>query len=306
MNFLIKLNFKNSENLLEIIDEYYSYLISNKNLFLININNEIILDDYIYKCLNKYKNLFYFQEDYKNDVQFLNSNINKIKDWDIIFNPSFLVKPIKREFDKIIKNLIKKDVSWLNDGEQDIINTLPVITKKYYEKFGYFYNPIYKNNYYLNEFTEVSKILNDYYFIDDILFERIYLDQDEIIYNNRKEYSFTLGSDINIFERNENIEFEKWGDNIYNMNIIKNNNQFKDQMPLDDVKVDLQKNIVIKKDSEILKEFLKSNSDFYIYKNNKIIFDSYNNKLNINVYDNFFEIYGKSFDYRGIRIKNKN
>lgn len=61
----------------------------------------------------------------------------------------------------------------------------------------------------------------------------------------------------------------------------------------------------IMKDSEILKSHINSNHDFYIYKGGEQIFDSKYNKQNLKIYDQYFEIYGRRFDYRGIQIKNK-
>ena len=52
-------------------------------------------------------------------------------------------------------------VLWYNDGHQgNKLNTLCILGKVYYERFGYIYHNDYLSLYCDNEFTEVSKRLN--------------------------------------------------------------------------------------------------------------------------------------------------
>lgn len=55
----------------------------------------------------------------------------------------------------------------------------------------------------------------------------------------------------------------------------------------------------------ILNRYVNSPNDFLIYKDNGLIFDSKSNKQNISVYKDYFVVYGKSYDYNGVSIKNK-
>jgi len=61
----------------------------------------------------------------------------------------------------------------------------------------------------------------------------------------------------------------------------------------------------ISSESDILGRYLSSSSDFYIYKSNMLIFDSKNNRQNIRLYKDYFEVYGRRFSYMGINVKSR-
>jgi hypothetical protein len=51
-------------------------------------------------------------------------------------------------------------VLWFNDGYQgDKLNTLCILGKKYYDRFGYIYHPEYKSVWCDNEFMDIANIL---------------------------------------------------------------------------------------------------------------------------------------------------
>ncbi len=61
-------------------------------------------------------------------------------------------------------------VLWYNDGYQgQNLNTLCILGKKYYDRFGYIYHPSYITLYCDNEFTKVSQKLNKCQYIDKII-----------------------------------------------------------------------------------------------------------------------------------------
>ena len=61
-------------------------------------------------------------------------------------------------------------VLWFNDGIQGPnMNTLSILGKKYYDRFGYIYHPAYKSLWCDKEFTEVSKKLGRYKYFDDVI-----------------------------------------------------------------------------------------------------------------------------------------
>ena len=71
-------------------------------------------------------------------------------------------------------------------NEQD---TLPLIGRKYYENFGYVYNPVYNKNHFEDEFNEVLKLKNKSHTINDIKFKILSLkSDDENIYEFRKNF----------------------------------------------------------------------------------------------------------------------
>ncbi len=61
-------------------------------------------------------------------------------------------------------------VLWFNDGfQKDRLNTLSILGKKYYDRFGYIYHPSYKSLWCDNEFTEVATKLGKQTYFEQII-----------------------------------------------------------------------------------------------------------------------------------------
>jgi len=57
---------------------------------------------------------------------------------------------------------------------------------------------------------------------------------------------------------------------------------------------------------DICEDYLRSPQDFQIYQENRLIFDSETiDRSNIVFYDDHFNLYGKHFTYKGIKITKK-
>jgi hypothetical protein len=130
-------------------------------------------------------------------ARLINSNLDKYK-WDIVLPITEPFIPLPNFDDKIREQYQKaypalNGVLWLNDGAQQAICTLPVIGRKYYEEFGYVYNPAYANKNFDKEFTEVLKIKKSYTYINDALFtKKIIIPDDDNIYQFREKHHFGL------------------------------------------------------------------------------------------------------------------
>lgn len=93
------------------------------------------------------------------------------------------------------------------------LNTMCILGRKYYDRFGYIYHPDYLNLWCDNEFTEVSKLLNKVYYSGQVLFRhehwangsqyahtndslmkrtQLTFKKDQQVYNNRKQLNFNL------------------------------------------------------------------------------------------------------------------
>jgi hypothetical protein len=81
--------------------------------------------------------------------------------------------PQVQGYDDIIRSNMTPDndcVLWFNDGFQGTrLNTLCIMGKKYYERFGYIYHPSYKSVYCDNEFTMVAFFLQKQKYFNDII-----------------------------------------------------------------------------------------------------------------------------------------
>lgn len=72
----------------------------------------------------------------------------------------------------------------LNNEITGGLNTMCILGKKYYDRFGYIYHPDYLNLWCDNEFTEVSKRLKRVYYSEQILFRHEH-------WANGSQWSFT-------------------------------------------------------------------------------------------------------------------
>ena len=105
-------------------------------------------------------------------IQAINSGVKRQK-FDICLLASDDMHPEVKGYDLDIVENMKKffpdtdGVLWYNDGYQgDKLNTLCILGKKYYDRFGYIYHPSYITLYCDDEFTRVSKALNKCQYID--------------------------------------------------------------------------------------------------------------------------------------------
>ena len=119
------------------------------------------------------------------------------KGWDVIIQAAML-----RNFPDT------NGVLWFNDGHVgDKLNTLPIIGRKRYRKFGYIYHPEYTSLWCDNEFMEVNKDVQVY--SDQVLFKHAhpawdatgrsdelykrneaFFNIDKIVYESRKRKGF--------------------------------------------------------------------------------------------------------------------
>lgn len=123
-----------------------------------NACNNIDFTDSIYKIISK--NLYVVFGNSQNKIHAINRDVDKFKPhWDILLNISDDQIPIVKGYDDFIRNAMPEDLDaslWYSDGHQNRINTQEIIGRKYYERFNYIYNPIYKSFFADNEASEVG------------------------------------------------------------------------------------------------------------------------------------------------------
>jgi len=261
---LIKFPTRNRpEKFFSVLDEYIKKANNlNKIAFLITLDNDDEsmkknihrLEEYKKKC-----KLIYFFGDSKTKIQAINADIDKVSGWDIILLASDDMVPVVDGYDDIIRkdmNDFFRDmdgVLWYNDGGQNNINTLSILGKKYYDKFGYIYHPDYVSLWCDNEFTDVSVQLNRVYKSDRVIIEHkhpvyqktnydeLYIRNESYMHHDQKTYEKRKAKNFDIC-----LNETKWSililgiserfDNIKNL-ILKLETQIK--------KINLKKEIEI-------------------------------------------------------------
>lgn len=179
MKLLIKFPTRGrKDKFFKVLDLYINYLEDTDNYKVIvscdnddlSMNNEEVISKF-----KTYKNLEYYFSDNKSKIEAINANLEN-KEFDILLLASDDMIPQFEGYDMIIRAMMMKHYSdtdgvlWFNDGYQARnLNTLCILGKKYYDRFGYIYHPSYISLWCDNEFTEVAKSLNKQTYIPQVI-----------------------------------------------------------------------------------------------------------------------------------------
>lgn len=223
MNILIKFPTR------ERVDKFFSvleiYIKQSVNVSKIGFLISMDVDDCIMnnanvrEKLDNYKKqgikLVYYYNNNTSKIQAINANISNVNGWDILLLASDDMIPIQNGYDEVIRtdmcnNFPDTDgVLWYNDGGQNNINTLCILGKKYYNRFGYIYHPDYVSLWCDNEFTDVSVKLNKVHKSEQVIIEhahpvyqkcnydRLYLKNES--FNNFDKQTYLKRKNLNFY-----------------------------------------------------------------------------------------------------------
>lgn len=170
------------EKLFLTLESYYNLILDQQNFtFLISIDeDDVILNTpEVLNALKKFHNLKCIVGESKGKIFACNRDINQHQEpWDIVVLVSDDMMPKIKGFDMYIRKGFKKHfpdydgVLHFNDGHQgEKLNTLCILGKLYYERFGYIYHSDYLSLYCDNEFMDVSRILGKVKYIPTVIIE---------------------------------------------------------------------------------------------------------------------------------------
>ncbi|NPV13127.1 MAG: hypothetical protein HPY57_15275 [Ignavibacteria bacterium] len=157
-----------------VLDRYYAFLDDEDNTefcISIDIDDKTMNNQKVIDRLSTYKNLKYYVGNNKNKIEAVNADIDKCQ-FDIVLLASDDMIPQLKGYDNIIRENMKKyypdtdGVLWFFDGNRKDLNTLSIMGKKYFDRFGYLYKPGYKSFYCDNEFMLVAEKLGKQTYID--------------------------------------------------------------------------------------------------------------------------------------------
>lgn len=113
----------------------------------------------------------------KNKIDAINRDVDLIEEWDILVNMSDDMIFTVQGFDNIIReyfDTLDKCLHFPDGYAKDIIITMSILGREYYNRFGYVYHPDYCSLYCDNETTDVAKILKKYRYIPQQIFEHLH------------------------------------------------------------------------------------------------------------------------------------
>ena len=160
---------------LDLFYQNLSFKIPYQFLISCDLDDETMNNETVIRRLDSYPNLSYNFSDNSSKVEAFNRDIDA-QTFDVIVAVHDDMAPTTKGYDQIIMQYMEAffpnfdGVLNFNDGfvGRDC-NTLPVIGRAFYERFGYIYNPAYKALVCNLELTCVSKILRKEKVIDQII-----------------------------------------------------------------------------------------------------------------------------------------
>lgn len=181
----------------------------------ISMNNTAIKDEVMRTIESvSWKGLFFGNN--KTKIEAINADMNQIQwNWDIVILVSDDMSPQIQGYDEVIRLHMTArfpdtdGIVWVNDGNQERkLNTLSILGRRMYHRFGYIYHPSYKSLFCDTEFTDYCTPDNSVYipyclirhehpgtgFTDraDALYAKnqTYWNDDMFNYINRKRYNY--------------------------------------------------------------------------------------------------------------------
>lgn len=168
--------------------------------------------DHIKTYLNNQPNTKYHYGTSSNKIEAINANMDMADPYDILILAADDLFPIVENYDDIIaEDMIKYHpdmdgtLHYMNPSWEERLDIGCIMTKKYYDRFNFIYNPVYKSIFADNEYMEVAKILGKHQYIPNQIFAHHYVmsdptanknwafnNEDERNYNERKKHNFYL------------------------------------------------------------------------------------------------------------------
>ena len=177
-------------------------------------DDESMNSEEIKNHLNNQPDIEYHYGTSNNKIEAINANMNNANDYDILILAADDLFPIVQNYDDIIvQNMLEYHpdmdgtLHYMNPSWEERLDIGCIMTKKYYDRFNFIYNPAYKSIYCDNEYMEVAKILGKHKYIQNQIFAHNYVisdptanknwnfnNEDERNYNTRKLHNFYLNN----------------------------------------------------------------------------------------------------------------
>jgi len=218
MKLLIKFPTRNRpEKFLSVLDKYINFLDDKTTKIIVSCDSDDITmnNDFIKDVIGQYENVLLCYGENKTKIQAVNADISD-DDFDVILLASDDMIPVIKGYDLIIKEkMLEKypdtdGVLWFNDGYQgDNLNTLCILGVKYYNRFGYIYNPEYISVWCDNEFMDVANILGKQTYFNNTIIKHEHPDYGhgvrDLVHSLNSKYEST---DKNTYNKRKLINFE--------------------------------------------------------------------------------------------------
>lgn len=206
------------ERFLNTYQKYIDFAHNKNDIFFmitLDSNDESVTPEFVEKIKSKFPNVQVDIGISGTKIKAVNRDMEKAPYYDILLLASDDMIPVVSGYDEIIrKNMLKyypdtDGVLWFNDGIRgQELNTLCILGRKYYNRFGYIYYPEYKSFYCDDEFTYIANQRRRQTYFDQIIIKHdhslvngiwdetyaknsIYADEDKKLFHERKLRYYT-------------------------------------------------------------------------------------------------------------------
>jgi hypothetical protein len=165
------------EKFFDVLEKYMSLSRYRNTKFVVtcDLDDKSMNNDQAKERLGSYSNVEVCFGNSKTKIQAINADMHG-REFDICLLASDDMIPEVEGYDLEIVDQMKINypdfdgVVWFSDGYQKSkLNTLTIVGKKYYDRFGYLYHPDYVSFYCDNEFMQVAFILGKQTYVDDVI-----------------------------------------------------------------------------------------------------------------------------------------
>jgi hypothetical protein len=172
---LVKFPTRRIELCASTIQKYISMASNINNIrFIVSIDND--QSEHVSYLESIHPSISVFVGEAKGKVHAINRDMPPSSSFSIILLASDDMIPVVKGYDEIIIDSMKQfypdtdGVLFFNDGfQENRLNTLVICGSKYYDRFGYIYNPEYKSLFCDNEFTDVSQRLKKQTYLHQVI-----------------------------------------------------------------------------------------------------------------------------------------
>lgn len=180
-------------------------------LITLDSNDAVMNNESVRKAIGLWGNLEYIYGESNNKIHAVNRDMDRAGEWDILLLLSDDMHPAHEGYDQIIIDSFKKHfpdtdgILWINDGYTgNKLNTIVCIGKKYYDRFGFLYNPVYRSLFADNEYTDIAVRLKKYHYMEESIIrhqhpmntgrrndmDRLYQKNDSYFHHDKKLYFY--------------------------------------------------------------------------------------------------------------------
>ena len=212
MNILIKFPTRGRPEKFMKAFKAYINLASNKTMmtFLISMDHDdtTATPEFIETVRGMHPNVHVYLGLSNNKIHAVNRDMEKAPPFDILLLASDDMVPEVQAYDDTIRNTMAlhfpdtDGVLWFNDGVKGSeLNTLCVLGKKYYDRFGYIYYPGYTSFFCDNEFMDTASRLKKQIYFDIVLIRHLHVICDTSLYDD----TYARNGHLEIFARDHKL-----------------------------------------------------------------------------------------------------